>query len=255
MFEHIKYSIEGHIGTLTINRQKSLNSLTKNTLEEIESVLDTISPEIKVLMITGAGEKAFVAGADIKEMYELTPIEAIKYVKFGQRAFGKLEDLPIPVIAVIEGYCLGGGLELAMACDIRVASEKARFGQPEVGLGIIPGFGGTQRLPRLVGKGIALEMLMTGQIIDAQRAIQIGLVNHVVKPEELFEKAFQIGHSLLSKSPSALSKVKVAVNKGSEMDIRHGLELEANLFGICFTEEDYKEGFKAYFEKRKPSFK
>jgi enoyl-CoA hydratase len=255
LFKNIKYIVEDNVGTILIDRPKSLNSLTKNTLEEIDDVLDTLSTKIKVLIITGAGEKAFVAGADIKEMREFSPEDALNYVKFGHSVISKIENINIPVIAVINGYCLGGGLELAMACDIRIASEKARFGQPEVGLGIIPGFGGTQRLPRLIGKGIAMEMLITGQIIDASKAYQIGLINYLTKPEDLLEKSYQIVNNILTKSSKSIRKVKEAVNNGVQMGLVEALNYEAQLFSYCFTEDDQNEGFNAYFEKRKPNFK
>ncbi|KUO50040.1 MAG: crotonase [Desulfitibacter sp. BRH_c19] len=255
MYKNIKFTVEEDIGSLIVNRPNSLNSLTIEALKEIISVLDNLSPKVKILMVAGAGERAFIAGADIKEMAEFTPEEAMEYVKLGHRVFCTIEELPIPVIAVIQGYCLGGGLELAMACDIRIASDKARFGQPEVGLGIIPGFGGTQRLPRLVGKGIALELMMTGNIIDSKRAYQIGLINHVVNPKSLPERSYEIANILKAKSSNAISLVKDSVHNGSNMAIKEALAYETRLFGYCFTKEDFKEGFKAYFEKRKPKFK
>ena len=255
MYKNLQFTVEEDIGSLIINRPNSLNSLTIETLKEVVSVVDNLSPKVKVLMVAGAGEKAFVAGADIKEMAEFTPEEAIEYVKLGHKVFCTIEALPIPVIAVIQGYCLGGGLEFAMACDIRIASDKARFGQPEVGLGIIPGFGGTQRLPRLVGKGIALELMMTGNIIDSRRAYEIGLINYVVDPKILLERSYEIANILKAKSSNAISLVKDSVNTGANMTLKDALAYESRLFGHCFTKEDFKEGFKAYIEKRKPKFK
>lgn len=255
MYKNITYTIENDIGNLLINRPNSLNSLTRDTLKEILSVLNNLSNNVKVLMIAGTGEKAFAAGADIKEMADFSPGEAMEYAKLGHKVFSTIEGLPKPVIAVIQGYCLGGGLELAMACDIRIASEKARFGQPEVGLGIIPGFGGTQRLPRLVGKGAALELMITGTIIDSKRACEIGLVNYVFSPDMLLKKAYEIADILKAKSSRAISLLKDSVNQGANMPIKEALAYEASLFGHCFTMEDYKEGFSAYFEKRKPNFR
>ncbi|WP_035270634.1 enoyl-CoA hydratase/isomerase family protein [Desulfitibacter alkalitolerans] len=255
MYQNITYTVEDNIGNLIINRPNSLNSLTRDALNEVLSVLDSLSKDVRVLLVAGAGEKAFAAGADIKEMSDFSPEEAMEYVKLGHKVFNAIEELPIPVIAVIQGYCLGGGLELAMACDIRIASERARFGQPEVGLGIIPGFGGTQRLPRLVGKGIALELMITGSIIDAKRAYEIGLVNHVFSPDLLLEKSYEIANILKAKSSSAISFIKDSVNQGFNISMKEALSYETRLFGLCFTKQDFREGFKAYFEKRKPNFR
>lgn len=236
------------ICVLTINRPESLNALNMTVLEELDGILDEISEEdIKVLIITGAG-RAFVAGADISEMINMNPEGAEEFSKMGQRVFSRIENLKIPVIAAISGYALGGGCELASACDIRIASEKAKFGQPEVNLGIIPGFGGTQRLRRIVGEGKAKELIFTGAIIDANEALRIGLVNKVVPSEKLMEEAKAMAVTIMEKGPFAIKHAKKAIGAGT-------FELESKLFGECFKTEDQKEGMKAFIEKRKPAFK
>lgn len=248
---------EGALAILTVNRPQALNALNSETLEELEKAITAIAEDksIKVLIITGAGEKAFVAGADIAYMRDLTAVEGKLFGELGQRVFRLIEELPIPVIAAVNGFALGGGCELAMACDIRVASENAKFGQPEVGLGITPGFGGTQRLPRLVGEGMAKEMIYTGDMIDAAEALRIGLVNHVVPQEMLMDYCRKMAGRILSRAPLAVRFSKQAINEGMQTDIDRGLTIEADLFGICFSTEDQKEGMTAFIEKRKPEFK
>lgn len=244
------------IGIIILNRPKALNALNTNILKELNSLLDTIAQDetVKVVIVTGSGEKAFAAGADIAEMQHLSAIEGRKLGKFGQAVISKFESLPQPVIAAVNGFALGGGCELAMACDIRIASEKAKFGQPEVSLGIPPGFGGTQRLPRLVGKGRAKELLFTGDMIDVQEAYRIGLVNKVTTAEELMSVTKIMAGKIMSRAEVAVKLCKAAVNEGMNMDIESGIAYEAETFGLCFATADQKEGMSAFLEKRKAIF-
>ena len=256
-YENLLFSKENGIGYVTISRPKALNALNAATVEELDALLDEIAgdAEIQVVILTGAGEKSFVAGADITEMRPLGAIAGRAWGQKGQAVFTKLERLPQPVIAAVNGFALGGGCELAMACDIRIASEKAKFGQPETGLGITPGFGGTQRLPRLVGKGRAKELLFTADMIDAAEAYRIGLVNKVVPPEELMEAARTMAGRIMKRSAAAVQLAKAAVNRGIEAGLENGIAYEAEVFGLCFATEDQKEGMTAFVEKRKPEFK
>jgi len=255
--ENVLYKVEGEIGIITINRPKALNALNSQTLVELGNVINEVaeSKEIKVVIITGSGEKAFVAGADIKEMKDLNALKGKELARLAQKAFSAIENMPQMVIAAVNGFALGGGCELASACDIRLASTKAKFGQPEVTLGITPGFAGTQRLPRLVGKGIAKEMISTGDMIDAQEAYRIGLVNKVYSPEELLPKAIEMASKIASRGPVAVSLSKAAVNDGMNMDTESAYKYEADIFGLCFATEDQKEGMTAFVEKRKAEFK
>jgi enoyl-CoA hydratase len=256
-YENLLFEVEDGIGIVTINRPKVLNALNRATITEIEALFSELVEDnsVKVVIVTGSGEKSFVAGADIAEMQSMTAIEGRKWGKLAQAVFNKIDNLPQPVIAAVNGYALGGGCELAMACDIRIASEKAKFGQPEVSLGIPPGFGGTQRLPRLIGKGRAKELLFTGEMIDAQEAYRIGLVNRVVKPEELITTARDIARKIMQRGEIAVKMCKAAVNEGLDMDLDSGLAYEAEVFGLCFATEDQKEGMQAFLEKRQPVFK
>lgn len=244
------------IGIVMINRPKALNALNAATVYELDQMFDELAANsaVKVVIITGSGEKSFVAGADIVEMKNKTAIEGRQWGQLAQAVFNKIENIPKPVIAAVNGYALGGGCELAMACDIRIASEKAKFGQPEVSLGIPPGFGGTQRLPRLVGKGRAKEILFTGDMIDAAEAYRIGLANQVVAPAELLDKAKAMAHKILSRAPIAVQVCKSAVNHGLDVDLNSGVAYEAEVFGLCFATEDQKEGMTAFIEKRKAAF-
>lgn len=254
--ESVLFQEENGIGIVTINRPKALNALNQEVLVGLGKLLDEIAVDtsVKVVVITGSGDKSFVAGADITEMQPLTAIEGREWGKLGQAVFSKIEKLPQPVIAAVNGFALGGGCELAMACDIRVASENAKFGQPEVSLGIPPGFGGTQRLPRLVGKGRAKELLYTGDMIDAAEAYRIGLVNKVVASGELMEVAKTMAQKIIARAPIAVQVCKAAVNEGLEMGLESGISYEAEVFGLCFATLDQKEGMTAFVEKRKPSF-
>lgn len=255
-FENVVLEREGQVAILTINRPTVLNALNEATLRELDQSLGQLEEdrETRVVIITGAGEKAFVAGADISFMESLAPLEAKKFARLGQKVFSRIENLPQPVIAAINGFALGGGCELAMACDIRVASTKAKLGQPEVNLGLIPGFGGTQRLTRLVNPGLAKEILFTADTYDANTAHRIGLVNHVVTPEELMQFCMDMANRIASKGPVAVQLCKEAVNDGLEMDLEKALIHEADLFAVVFASEDKGEGIGAFLAKRKPEF-
>ena len=248
--------ISDGVAVVTINRPESLNSMDEDTLSALYEVFCGLenNENARAVIITGAGDKAFVAGGDIKSMVNKNALQAKETAVFAQKVFQKIEDFPRPVIACINGYALGGGLELAMACDIRVASESAKLGQPEIKIGIIPGFAGTVRLSRLVGKGIAKELIFTGDMIDAERAYEIGLVNKVVQPDKAMDEARAIAEKTASYSLAALKIAKEAVNHGLEMDSRSAQEFEANMFGMCFSTHDQTEGMHAFIEKRKAKF-
>lgn len=254
-FKTITIEVSGTICTLTINRPTALNALSSLVLTELSEALDRVVArlDIRVLVITGAG-RSFIAGADIAEMSLFTPEEALRFGQMGSSVFRKLELLPIPVVAAINGFALGGGCELAMACDIRYASENAKLGQPEVGLGISPGFSGTQRLPRLVGAGIASELIFSGRIITAQEALAIGLVNRVVPTDELMPATYALAQQIASNSSSAVLASKQAIQRGLQADIDTGIAIENYLFSHCFSFEQQKEGMAAFMEKRKPNF-
>ncbi len=256
IFQNLNTLLEEGILIITINRPDKLNALDAHTLEEISRVMDNAleNDQVKGIIFTGAGDKAFVAGADISELSEITEFNARKFSENGQEIFEKIEMCSKPVIAAVNGYALGGGCELSLACHIRVASEKAKFGLPEVSLGVIPGFGGTQRLTQLVGKGRAFEIIMTGDMIAADAAMSIGLVNHVVSPPELMTKAKEILKRIMEKAPIAIAQVVESVNAvfNEEED---GYQTEANSFSICCKTEDFKIGTTAFLEKKKPTFK
>lgn len=256
-YENLLVDVSGRIATVTINRPKALNALNPATVRELSAAVEEISrrDDVGVVLLTGAGEKAFVAGADISEMRNFTAVQALEFAFFGQRVLERIEQSPKPVIGVINGYALGGGCELAMACDILIAADTARFGQPEVNLGIIPGFGGTQRLPRLVGRNLAKELVLTGEMISAQRAYEIGLVNRVVPQTELMNTAREIAGKILSKGPLAVGAAKSAMNRGLDLDLQNACALEANAFAVTFATEDGSEGMTAFLEKRKAEFK
>lgn len=256
-YQNLLFEMRDSIGLITLNRPKALNALNTALLTELGILLDEIAKneEIKAVVITGSGDKAFAAGADIAEMQPMTAMQGRKFSENGMNAITKLETIPQPTIAAVHGFALGGGCEVTLACDIRVASTKAKFGQPEVNLGVTPGFGATQRLPRLVGAGIAKELLLTGDIIGAERAYEIGLVNHVVEPEQLLDKAFEIANKIAGKGQLSVRMTKQGVNEGLNMDVDRGLQYETELFALSFSTEDQKEGMTAFLEKRPAEFK
>ena len=250
--EFINYEVDGAVAVLTINRPKALNALNSTVLDELSETIDSIDlNEVRALIVTGAGEKSFVAGADIGEMSTLTKAEGEAFGKKGNDVFRKLETLPIPVIAAVNGFALGGGCEISLACDIRICSENAVFGQPEVGLGITPGFGGTQRLARTVGVGMAKQLIYTARNIKAPEALRIGLVNAVYPIEELMGAAKKMASIIASNAPIAVRNCKKAINEGLDLDMDKAIELEEKLFGDCFESYDQQEGMKAFLEKRK----
>lgn len=250
--EFITYEVEGQIGIITINRPKALNALNSAVLDELDKTLDAVDQEaIRCLILTGAGEKSFVAGADIGEMSTLTKAEGEAFGKKGNDVFRKLETFPIPVIAAVNGFALGGGCEISMSCDIRICSENAVFGQPEVGLGITPGFGGTQRLARVVGTGKAKEMIYGARNIKAEEAYRIGLVNNVYPAEELMPAAKKLASTIARNAPIAVRNCKRAINEGIQVDMDQAIVIEEKLFGSCFETCDQKEGMNAFLEKRK----
>jgi len=255
-YENLLFDVQDHIALITLNRPHALNALNSALLRELGDVLDTIAadPTIQAVILTGAGEKAFAAGADISEMANFTAMQGREFSAAGMESITKLETIPQPTIAAINGFALGGGCEVVLACDIRLASTKAKFGQPEVNLGVTPGFGGTQRLPRLVGAGIAKELLFTGDVINATRAQEIGLVNHVYEPEELLEKAFEMARKIATKGQLAVRMSKQGVNEGLNMDLARALQYETELFGLSFSTDDQKEGMAAFLAKRPADF-
>lgn len=257
ILNNLLYEVNGQIAEITINRPQVLNALNNQVLKELLELLNDISrnTDIRVLIITGAGTKAFIAGADIGEMQDYSVFEAKNFSKLGQLVYSTIEKIDQVTIAAVNGFALGGGCELSLACDIRFASENAKFALPEVKLGIIPGFGGTQRLPRIVGKGIAKELIFSGEMINSQEAYRIGLVNKVYAQEELLIKSREYAEKVCNNGPSAVTLAKSAIYNGLNMDLETACNYEAELFSQCFTTEDQKEGIKAFLEKRKPIFK
>jgi len=255
-YANLLVSVSDRIATVTINRPKSLNALNPATIRELSAAFEELAgrEDVGVVLLTGAGEKAFVAGADISEMRHFTAVDALEFALFGQGVLERIERLPQPVIGVINGFALGGGCELAMACDLLIAADTAKLGQPEVNLGIIPGYGGTQRLPRLVGRNLAKEMVLTGEMITAQRAYEIGLVNRVVPQAELMDTAREVAKKILSKGPVAIRTAKMAMNRGLDLDLSNACALEANAFAVGFSTADRLEGMTAFLEKRKAVF-
>jgi len=249
-FNNIILEKEEKIAVVTINRPKALNALNSETLTELDSVIDEIDKdnEILAVVLTGAG-KSFVAGADISEMKDMNVVEGRKFGILGNKVFRKLENLEKPVIAALNGFTLGGGCEIAMSCDIRIASTKAKFGQPEVQLGITPGFGGTQRLARLIGPGAAKELIYTGKIINAEEAYRLGLVNRVIEPETLLDEAKQLANTIAANAPIAVKLAKSAINRGIQTDT--GVSIESEVFGACFSTEDQKEGMNTFLNDKK----
>ena len=255
-YENLILDVKDGIARVTVNRPKVLNALNEKTVREIHAVFSSLrdNPDVGVVILTGSGEKAFVAGADINELAVMTPLQGEASSKLGQLAFREIELLGRPVIAAINGFALGGGCELALACHIRFASESAKLGLPEVGLGIIPGYGGTQRLPRIVGLGVALELITTARMIDAQEALRIGLVNRVLPPADLLPHCEKVAGEILSRGALAIRYAMDAAIRGLETDLTQGLEREAGHFGLLAATKDMHEGLKAFLEKRKPTF-
>ncbi len=256
MYENIKYDIHDGLATVTVNRPKAMNALNIDVLSELYSVFTEIEADsdVKAVILTGEG-RAFVAGADIAQMKDLNAIEGRKMMILGHSVMNRIESLSKPVIAAINGFALGGGCELAMACDIRVASDKAKFGQPEVGLGIIPGFGGTQRLSRLVGCGMAKYLIMSAEIIGADEAFRIGLVEKLVSADDLISEAEKLAKTIMSKAPIAIATAKSAINNGFDMDMKSASQFEIETFTAAFSSEDKVEGMTAFLEKRPAVFK
>jgi enoyl-CoA hydratase len=255
-FENLLYDCGDGIATVTINRPRALNALNEATLKELLCLFASIQADatVKVVILTGTGEKAFVAGADIAEMQPIDAVTGRQFALLGHQLAAAIESLPKPVIAAVNGFALGGGCELALCCDIRLASETARFGQPEINLGVIPGFGGTQRLPRLIGKGRACELLLTGDMIDAAEAYRIGLANKVLPAAELLPAARKLAATIAAKGQLAVGFAKAALRNGLETDLTRACAYEADLFGLCFATADQKEGMQAFLEKRPAQF-
>lgn len=256
-WKNVLLTAENEIGILTINRPKALNALSTETLREIQAALREIEnhPEWKVLILTGAGEKAFVAGADIAEMRGMNSMEALNFSKLGHLTLRMIQDLDRPVIAAVNGFALGGGTEIALACDFIYASENAKFGLPETTLGVFPGFGGTQRLPRLIGKAKAKELIFTGKMVSAQEAYEMGLVNRVLPLSSLMEETKRVALQIAGNGPVAVRLAKMVIDNGFNLDLAEACSLESYAFSITFTTEDQKEGMSAFLEKRKPSYK
>lgn len=255
-FENIILDVKGSIATLLYNRPKALNALNNALFDELDQALDQIrdNQDIRVVIFTGAGDKAFVAGADIAELEKMNPLEAKTFSRKGQKVFSKIEALPIPAIAAVNGFALGGGSEAALACDFIYASEKAVFGLPEITLGLIPGFGGTQRLARLVGPNLAREMVFTGQMIKAQDALAYGIVNKICAPDKLMEETLKTAEIIASRGKVALRSAKEVILNGLNTDLETGCRIENDVFGLTMASEDAKEGTRAFLEKRKPFF-
>ena len=256
-YKNIIFDVKGNVAVLKFNRPKALNAINKDVFHEVNDAIDRIEKDssIKVLILTGEGEKAFVAGADIAYMLDLSPLQAKKFSRDGQDLLFRLERLPIPVIACVNGFALGGGCEIAMACDFIYASENAKFGQPEINLGLMPGFGGTQRLSRLVGKAMAKELCMTGVMISAREANEIGLVNKVFPQDRLWEETMKTANLIAKKGRVMLRAIKECIERGYDVDLRDGCYMESEAFGLIVTSPDRKEGMTAFLEKREPEFK
>lgn len=253
----VRLELAGAVATVTIDRPAALNALDAATLEQLLAAFGEIArrQDVRVVVLTGAGDKAFVAGADIRAMSELSPREGRRFAELGLAVLAAIEHLDAPVIAAVNGFALGGGTELALACDLVYASAKAKFGQPEVNLGVIPGFGGTQRLPRLVGRNVGKELVFTGGMITAERAYQLGLVNAVFPPEELLARVYEVARTIAEKAPLAIAAAKRAINEGIDLPLASGLALEKAAFASLFATDDQREGMKAFLEKRKPDFR
>jgi enoyl-CoA hydratase len=256
-YENIMYGVTEGIATITFNRPKALNAINGALLAEFSRALDEVAADedIRVLILTGAGDKSFVAGADINELATFDSLKAKAFTRKGHDIISKLQQLPIAVIAAVNGFALGGGTEIAIACDFIYASDNARFGQPEINLGVVPGFGGTQRLPRLIGTNMAKELIFTGKMISAPEALQVGLVNKVVAQGDLMEEVMKTAGIIASKGKVSLREAKQAVNRGMNVDLAQGCAIEIDAFALCYASPDAKEGTSAFLEKRKPAFK
>ncbi len=256
-YDNIIFKVEKNIATITFNRPKALNAINSSLLEDFSHALDEIAKDetIRILILTGAGEKSFVAGADITELAKFNPLQSKNFAIKGHSTISKLQELPIPVLAAVNGFALGGGSEIALACDFIYASEKANFGLPEINLGVIPGFGGTQRLPRLIGKNMAKEMILTGKMISAEKAAEIGMVNKVCPHETLMDEIMKTANIMASKGKTSLRAAKEAINYGMDVDLVSGRHIEMDAFALCMASEDAKEGTTAFLEKRKANFK
>jgi enoyl-CoA hydratase len=256
-YENLLYEKKGAVGLLTLNRPKVLNAINAAMMRELDDVLSSAGRDdaVRALILTGAGEKAFVAGADINELARCTAADGRELALFGQSVYSRLENLGKPSIAAVNGFALGGGCELALACTIRLASRSARFGQPEVTLGLIPGYGGSQRLARLCGKGVAHELCLSGQTISAEEALRVGLVNHVYEPGELLAASEALANKIAANAPLAVRYTMEAIERGGEMPQQEGLCLEATLFGLSADTEDFREGTRAFLEKRPAVFR
>ena len=256
-YENIIYQVEEGIATITFNRPKALNALNSALLKEFSKALDEIDADenIRVLVLTGSGDKSFVAGADITQLATYNSLTAKNFAQKGHAIIARLQQLPIAVIAAVNGFALGGGTEIAIACDFIYASDNAKFGQPEINLGLIPGFGGTQRLPRLIGANLAKELVFTGKMISADEAEKIGLVNKVVPQDQLMEEVLKTAKEIASKGKASLRAAKQAINNGLNTDLATGIHIEVEAFGLCYASSDSKEGTSAFLEKRKPEFK
>jgi enoyl-CoA hydratase len=255
-YDNLLFEVNEQIARITFNRPNVLNALNRKTMDELGDCLKKVRADdaIRVVILTGAGEKAFIAGADINELSQQSPVDGREFTLYGQEIIHRLETLGKPAIAAINGFALGGGCELALACTLRIASRNAKLGQPEVKLGIIPGYGGSQRLPRLCGKGVAHELILTGEMITAEEALRVGLVNRVVEPAELLATAEAIAKKIIANAPLAVKYALEAVERGMEMPQEEGLYLEATLFGLCCATQDMREGTRAFLEKRPPKF-
>ena len=256
-FENLLIERDGAVTVITLNRPKVLNALNAQTMDELTAALDAVAAdrEVRAVILTGGGDKSFVAGADINELAVQTPVGGRDHARRGQRLLDRIERLGKPVIAAVNGFALGGGCELAMACTVRLAADTARFGQPEINLGIIPGYAGSQRLPRLIGRGRAQELLLTGDMISADEAYRIGLANRVVPAAQLMDEARKLAHTLAAKAPVAVRYILDAVASGADMAFAEAEDHEATLFGLVSTTDDMREGTRAFLEKRKPQFK
>ena len=256
-YDNIIFNVEDGIALITFNRPKALNALSADLLQELSDALDEIAKneDIRILILTGAGEKSFVAGADITELAKFNALQGKNFAEKGQSIINKLQELPIPVIAAVNGFALGGGTEIALTCDFIYASENAMFGQPEINLGLIPGFGGTQRLPRLIGKNMAKEMILTGKMIPVDEAKMMGLVNKVCTQETLMDEVMKTAKTIVSKGKVSIRAAKEAINSGMNIDLATGCAIEIDAFALCMASEDAKEGTAAFLEKRKADFK